>query len=605
MKTDISPELVALNGPFTKIARAMSANWGIRIVPSGTKCSTDGHNVIHIPYTADYLPAEMRQVLHGHLDHEVCHVAEEKRHAENDKITPMTLIKSEKISTMRMLFNVFEDIRIETRYSEIYPGVGENLDAGNRRSAEEWQRKIEAGEDSNFWHTFGCAIILIARGQKADWARQDPEISEALDLCEEEIAESTGLSWGEDAMDLARRVYAKVKDHAEQQQKRPQDGQEAGPGDMGDGDGSADGGDEKAPQDDDGGISKSKGALGESDVDDLTDLARAKMEDYVVEDARIHQRYIPNPKALQLDAVVPCPVTDDAYYLKARGEVAQQIGGLRSRQRMVLQSWARRKVRVGLEDGFIDDDALPAARMGDRRVFSDMTQKKDLNTAIEVLIDCSGSMGSNDDEPKLYAEKYDGRNAAYYALRTTIALAEAWSALGVPNEFTGFYNHAGWNRYAFTEEDQDTFICRPPFEYQVFKSFEDKLSQVRGRFCSIIGRGSNVDGEAVLWAARRLATRPERRKILMVISDGMPATDGLKLTGGMFDFRPLQRHLYQSVCEVTSNGIEVIGIGAGTAGPAHFYNAQTGASFVMINNLSTMAVDIFRMMKGKLTGVAA
>ena len=35
----------------------------------------------------------------------------------------------------------------------------------------------------------------------------------------------------------------------------------------------------------------------------------------------------------------------------------------------------------------------------------------------------------------------------------------------------------------------------------------------------------NIDGEALDWAYKRLATRPEKRKILMVISDGAPVDD--------------------------------------------------------------------------------
>ena len=35
----------------------------------------------------------------------------------------------------------------------------------------------------------------------------------------------------------------------------------------------------------------------------------------------------------------------------------------------------------------------------------------------------------------------------------------------------------------------------------------------------------NIDGEALLWAYRRLLARPEHRRILMVISDGAPVDD--------------------------------------------------------------------------------
>ena len=32
----------------------------------------------------------------------------------------------------------------------------------------------------------------------------------------------------------------------------------------------------------------------------------------------------------------------------------------------------------------------------------------------------------------------------------------------------------------------------------------------------------NIDGEALIWAHNRVVTRPEQRKVMMVISDGLP-----------------------------------------------------------------------------------
>jgi cobaltochelatase CobT len=138
----------------------------------------------------------------------------------------------------------------------------------------------------------------------------------------------------------------------------------------------------------------------------------------------------------------------------------------------------------------------------------------------------------------------------------------------------------------------------------VFKGFDTPLKGVRGRFMSIQGHGSNVDGESVAWAARRLAARPEKRKILVVISDGRPAT---MAAGKSFHetWRILQDHLRYVVKSITSSGIEVIGIGAGTAEPAAYYNNETGAKFVHVENVHTMAVDIYRVMKARVTKGAA
>ena len=42
----------------------------------------------------------------------------------------------------------------------------------------------------------------------------------------------------------------------------------------------------------------------------------------------------------------------------------------------------------------------------------------------------------------------------------------------------------------------------------------------------------NIDGEAILWAERRLLALPQRRKHLIVLSDGAPVDDSTLLANG-------------------------------------------------------------------------
>jgi cobaltochelatase CobT len=50
----------------------------------------------------------------------------------------------------------------------------------------------------------------------------------------------------------------------------------------------------------------------------------------------------------------------------------------------------------------------------------------------------------------------------------------------------------------------------------------------------------NIDGEALIWAHKRLLAGPEQRRILMVISDGAPVDDStLSVNPGNY----LERHL--------------------------------------------------------------
>lgn len=71
----------------------------------------------------------------------------------------------------------------------------------------------------------------------------------------------------------------------------------------------------------------------------------------------------------------------------------------------------------------------------------------------------------------------------------------------------------------------------------------------------------NVDGEALLWAADYLKEQPERRRILLVVSDGAPVDDSTLLANGV---SYLHRHFLQ-VRDVLldAKDLELLAIGAG------------------------------------------
>ena len=71
----------------------------------------------------------------------------------------------------------------------------------------------------------------------------------------------------------------------------------------------------------------------------------------------------------------------------------------------------------------------------------------------------------------------------------------------------------------------------------------------------------NIDGEALLWAYRRLYARSEHRRILMVISDGAPVDDStLSVNPGNY----LEKHLRDVIKEIESRDqVELIAIGIG------------------------------------------
>lgn len=71
----------------------------------------------------------------------------------------------------------------------------------------------------------------------------------------------------------------------------------------------------------------------------------------------------------------------------------------------------------------------------------------------------------------------------------------------------------------------------------------------------------NVDGEAVMWAAERLRRHPEKRKVLLVVSDGAPVDDAT-LAANNGDI--LHRHLKEVIAAIRhASDIRLGAIGLG------------------------------------------
>jgi cobaltochelatase CobT len=83
----------------------------------------------------------------------------------------------------------------------------------------------------------------------------------------------------------------------------------------------------------------------------------------------------------------------------------------------------------------------------------------------------------------------------------------------------------------------------------------------------------NIDGEALQWAYSRLAIRPERRRILMVISDGAPVDDStLSVNSGNY----LERHLRTVIRDIEARRqVELVAIGIGHDVTRYYHRAVT------------------------------
>mgnify|MGYP004711430633 FL=1 len=83
----------------------------------------------------------------------------------------------------------------------------------------------------------------------------------------------------------------------------------------------------------------------------------------------------------------------------------------------------------------------------------------------------------------------------------------------------------------------------------------------------------NIDGEALLWAWKRLKSRPEARKILMVISDGAPVDDStLSVNPASY----LEDHLREVITLIENRSpVELTAIGIGHDVTRYYQKAVT------------------------------
>jgi cobaltochelatase CobT len=654
---------------FQKIARAMSRNYEVQVVPSATHCKTTGE-IIMYPFNADYLDGAAQSVLHGLLDRETAHIIEEREHSSRGVTTPIGYCRMAKNNKEKMMFNAFEDIRIEHKYSHIYPGMSENIRSLNDVFADRYNKN---GVSADFWKTLGIAIISKAQGYSVGWLPS--AFAPYLDAVREEIDDCGDMLDASDSWSLAMRVIAKVddinnelenamdgdggveggdqgdaddsanenvpgcvdNDEAQGDDKWRDEGDECGQGcvygDVDEGD--ADEGDVDEGDTDEGDVDEGDADEGDSDGDtdegdgdtdggegdggegegygdssdlgawvatneeikaviraseqdaysmDIMDEVKSEIHNIAKREAQQNQRYIPNPNALAADTwdtpYVESGMAQRREYDAERNEVASQIKGMKGRLLNVMRSQEAPTVTTGHRSGKLDKKKLARVVVGNVDVYKRTLPGSEVDTAVMILLDLSGSMGSGE----------SSYSKARYAKLTCIGLSETYDALDVPFMIIGFSND--WCNHHRVCLEPGT-VRNEAINYVVFKNFDEKFGRVKMRLNKITGHGNNTDGEAVLSAAIRLSQRTESRKILIVISDGMPQ-------GGGVPERLLDEHLKETVKLITSRGIEVAGIGVKTEAVKEFYNEDTGAYNMVIYQLDDMVAGVYRMMRSMI-----
>lgn len=236
---------------------------------------------------------------------------------------------------------------------------------------------------------------------------------------------------------------------------------------------------------------------------------------------------------------------------KLRRSTLQQAGRLQ-RRLLARQSmdWTS-----GLEEGLLDTARLAAAvtRSSHAAAFRQARDASAPDTALTLLIDCSGSMR--------------GHPIAVAALCADI-LAQSMERCRIRVEVLGFSTQdwrGGHARRRWLAEGQPPQPGRlNDLLHVVYKQADEPWRRARKRLGMLLKEEllrENIDGEALLWAHERLLARPEQRRVLVVLSDGMPMDTA---TNQVNRSDLLARHLSHVVDVIERHSpVELLAIGIG------------------------------------------
>ena len=281
------------------------------------------------------------------------------------------------------------------------------------------------------------------------------------------------------------------------------------------------------------------------------------------------------PYTVEFDEVIEASELCDTEELaRLRHHLDQQlahlqgvIGRLANRLQRRLMAKQSRSWEFDLEEGLLDAGRLSRVVVNPMHPLSYKHEKETefRDTVVSLLIDNSGSMR--------------GRPITVAAMSADI-LARTLERCGVKVEILGFTTRAwkgGQSRERWLAEGKPPNPGRlNDLRHIVYKGADAPWRRARRSLGLMLREGllkENIDGEALIWAHSRLVARPEQRQILMVISDGAPVDDStLSVNPGNY----LERHLRDVIewMETRSN-VELTAIGIGHDVTRYYRRAVT------------------------------
>ncbi|MEY2343504.1 VWA domain-containing protein [Proteus mirabilis] len=533
------------------VAAAYGEKFGVKVLIQGQDAFTDGERIV-IP-TANPDDPHYQQIAWGYLAHEAAHI----RHTNFDMVQ-----KASSKPIRKALLNIIEDVRIENELAKDYHGTRRSISQVIEYMVDTQQmsvpEQLEPASNLQAWLLFRLRCHFL--GQKAltplyqavdERVRQLFPTAAMSRLSAMLTAVPSLVSTGE-VLKLVDAIVAML----EEESRPPQDESDADSGNDIRQDASNDSNSSSDSQTPETGSSATGDAAetGDSDNSDQADNLRQALEasaaqfepdtfaqvaEVLSEQAEGHQGVTP----LSLPQAEQAMLGDEAILSLSASESAQ----IRARLRGMVQSSQDNRNHAKQHGLRVATHRLAASQAGESRLFIQRQPRIAPNAAVHLLVDISGSMGKPIGEG----------NRKYFHVANEAALALAMALEGIPGVVPAVSYFPGIH--------QEVSIALLPKQSVRHRAacFDQKP------------RGCTPMAQAMWFAANSLLAQKQKRKLMIVLTDGDP--DDWAATHDIVD-------------RCRRSGFELLGIGIQTRSVEKFFPQS-----IVINDVKDLKRELFEV----------
>lgn len=533
------------------VAAAYGEKFGVKVLIQGQDAFTDGERIV-IP-TANPDDPHYQQIAWGYLAHEAAHI----RHTNFEMVQ-----KASSKPIRKALLNIIEDVRIENELAKDYPGTRRSISQVIEYMVDTQQmcvpEQLEPASNLQAWLLFRLRCHFL--GQKALtplYQAVDERVRQlfpaaAMSRLSAILTAVPSLASTGEVLKLVDAIVAML----EEESRPPQDESDADNGnDIGQ-DASNDSNnssDSQTPEADSSAMGDAA-ETGDSDNSDQADNLRQALEasaaqfepdtfvqvaEVLSEQAEGHQGVTP----LSLPQAEQAMLGDEAILTLSASESAQ----IRARLRGMVQSSQDNRNHAKRHGLRVATHRLAASQAGESRLFIQRQPRIAPNAAVHLLVDISGSMGKPIGEG----------NRKYFHVANEAALALAMALEGIPGVVPAVSYFPGIH--------QEVSIALLPKQSVRHRAacFDQKP------------RGCTPMAQAMWFAANSLLAQKQKRKLMIVLTDGDP--DDWAATHDIVD-------------RCRRSGFELLGIGIQTRSVEKFFPQS-----IVINDVKDLKRELFEV----------